>query len=156
MNENKRYEGALSLITSQTNYDLETAKKKLEKWGGNYMNVIKEYLNPNFEIKKVKKSNKSTNEKIMYEIRNFMDTANEQYIKRKDLEEKKKEYLKNVYNKFLEEKKNHPYCVYNPPKVITCEADCKNPLCPGKLLENNTYSKMKPKNEKISDDKPKE
>ena len=32
MNENKRYEGALSLITSQTDYDLETAKK-IEKMG---------------------------------------------------------------------------------------------------------------------------
>ena len=119
------------------------------------MDVIKEYLNPNFKKKKENKSVKSINEKMMYEIRNFMDTANSQYLKRKKMEEKKKEYLKNVYDKFLMEKKNHPECVYNPPKIMTCNGQCKNPLCPGELLDNNTYSKMKKRNEKINDDKPK-
>ena len=51
MNQQQRYEGALSLIKSQTNYTEEESKKKLDEWNGNYMNVIKEYLNPNFKIK---------------------------------------------------------------------------------------------------------
>ena len=156
MNQNKRYEGAISLIISQTDYNEEIAKKKLEEWNGNYMDVIKEYLNPNFKSKKKEISSKSTNEKMMYEIRNFMDTANTQYLKRKEMEEKKKQYLKNVYDKFLEEKKKYPECVYNPPKIMSCNMECKNPLCPGKLLDDNTYSKMKQRNEKINDDKPKE
>jgi len=156
MNQNKRFDGAISLVVSQTDYTCEIAEKKLEEWDGNYMDVIKEYLNPNFKKKEEKKSVKSTNEKMMYEIRNFMDTANSQYLKRKEMEEKKKAYLKNVYDKFLEEKKHHPDCMYNPPKTITCAAQCKNPLCPGKLLDDNTYSKMKKRNEKINDDKPKE
>ena len=46
MNDQQRYEGAIALIKSQTNYTEEEAKKKLTEWNGNYMNVIKEYLNP--------------------------------------------------------------------------------------------------------------
>jgi hypothetical protein len=148
--------GALSLIKSQTNYTEEEAKTKLEEHDGNYMNVIKEYLNPNFRNKKKKPEKKTVNEKMMYEIRNFMDTANSQYLKRKEMEEQKKRYLKDVYDKFLKEKEKYPDCVYNPPKVMTCDPDCNNPLCPGKLLDDNTYSKMKKQNEKINDDKSKE
>ena len=51
MNSQERYSGAVSLIMSQTNYSKETASEKLELWDGNYMNVIKEYLNPNFQKK---------------------------------------------------------------------------------------------------------
>ena len=50
----KRYVGAIALIISQTNYTEEEAKEKLELWEGNYMNVIKEYLNPNFQKKRKK------------------------------------------------------------------------------------------------------
>ena len=100
MDQNQRYHGAISLIKSQTNYTVEEAKIKLEEHDGNYMNVIKEYLNPNFRNKK-KKEKKTTNEKMMYEIRNFMDTAAEQFKKRKAQEEEKQKYLKAVYDKFL-------------------------------------------------------
>jgi len=144
MNASKRYDGAIALIKSQTNYTEEECKEKLDKWEGNYMNVIKEYLNPNFNKKK-DDNKKSTNEKMMYEIRNFMDTANAGYLRRKEEEEKKTEYLKNVYEKFLEVKKLYPICKYNPPGVVTCDKDCKNPLCPGELLPGNIYSKMKNK-----------
>ena len=82
MNASKRYDGAIALIKSQTNYTEEECKEKLDKWEGNYMNVIKEYLNPNFNKKK-DDNKKSTNEKMMYEIRNFMDTANAGYLRRK-------------------------------------------------------------------------
>ena len=51
----KRYTGAVALIVSQTNYTEEEAEEKLELWEGNYMNVIKEYLNPNFQKKKEKR-----------------------------------------------------------------------------------------------------
>ena len=52
MNNEERYKGAISLIKSQTNYSEEEAKVKLEEHDGSYMNVIKEYLNPNFRNKK--------------------------------------------------------------------------------------------------------
>ena len=47
------------------------------------MNVIKEYLNPNFRNKNKKIVKKTVNEKMMYEIRNFIDTAADQFKKRK-------------------------------------------------------------------------
>ena len=141
MDQNQRYNGAISLIKSQTNYTEEEAKIKLEEHDGNYMNVIKEYLNPNFRNKK-KKEKKTTNEKMMYEIRNFMDTAAQQFKKRKAQEEEKQKYLKAVYDKFLAVKAQYPNCIYNPPSVLSCLANCPNPMCPGELREDKTYSKM--------------
>ena len=141
MDQNQRYNGAISLIKSQTNYTEEEAKIKLEEHDGNYMNVIKEYLNPNFKNKK-KKERKTTNEKMMYEIRNFMDTAARQFKKRKAQEEEKQKYLKAVYDKFLAVKAQYPTCIYNPPNVLSCLANCPNPMCPGELREDKTYSKM--------------
>ena len=152
MNQQKRYEGAIALIKSQTNYTEEEAKEKLEKWEGNYMNVIKEYLNPNFNIKRQKVDKRSTNEKMMTEIRGFMDGACLDFQKRKAEEEKKQAYLKEVYQRFLDVKKLHPNCKYDPPSVLTCVTECQNPLCPGELLPDKTYSKMKkePQNEVIN------
>jgi len=153
MNQQQRYEGALALIKSQTNYTEEEAKERLEKWEGNYMNVIKEYLNPNFNIKREKKENRTINQRMMGEIRDFMDTATMEFEKRKKAEEEKQAYLKRVYAQFLEVKKNYPTCKYDPPRVLTCDYSCPNPLCPGKLLPDRTYSKMKkdePKNEVIN------
>ena len=57
------------------------------------MNVIKEYLNPNFRNKKKQPDRKTVNEKMMFEIRNFMDTAAEDF---------KKEKLKRKKNKIFE------------------------------------------------------
>ena len=142
MNDQQRYEGAIALIKSQTNYTEEEAKKKLTEWNGNYMNVIKEYLNPNFKIKMEKKDNRSVNQKVMGEIRDFMDTATMGFQKRKEEEEKKQEYLKRVYARFLEVKSQYPTCKYDPPRILTCDAQCPNPLCPGELLPNRKYSKM--------------
>ena len=142
MNKKDRYDGAIALIKSQTNYTEEEAKEKLEKWEGNYMNVIKEYLNPNFNIKLEKKDNRSVNQKMMGEIRGFMDTVTMNFEKRKAAEEKKQEYLKRVYAEFLEVKKSYPTCKYDPPRVLSCDYNCPNPLCPGELLPNKKYSKM--------------
>ena len=92
MNTAQRYNGAIALIKTQTNYTEEEAKIKLEEHDGNYMNVIKEYLNPNFRNKKTNTKKKSVNEKMMYEIRNFMDTAANDFKKRKAEEEQKQKY----------------------------------------------------------------
>jgi len=80
---------------------------------------------------------------MMYEIRNFMDTAASQFKQRKAQEEAKQNYLKGVYNKFLEEKSKYPSCKYNPPNDLSCQTSCPNPLCPGELREDKTYSKMR-------------
>ena len=104
------------------------------------MNVIKEYLNPDFQ-KKNKKENKSVNESMMGEIRNFMDTAQQQYEKRKELADLKKKKVQEIYEKFLENKKKYPACVYTPPDTLSCKPDCKNPMCPGEKLEDGKYNK---------------
>jgi hypothetical protein len=142
MDHSQRYIGAISLIKSQTNYTDEEAKSKLEEHDGNYMTVIKEYLNPNFRNKKKKPKKKTVNEKMMYEIRNFMDTAAEEFKKRKAQEEEKQKYLKAVYDKFLAVKSQYPDCDYEPPNVLSCKTNCPNPMCPGELRSDKTYSKM--------------
>ena len=40
----------IDLIVNQTNYTEHVAKQKLEEKNGDYMAVIREYLNPNNEI----------------------------------------------------------------------------------------------------------
>ena len=70
---NKINESFIPIILKQTNYDRETAIKKLKKWDNNYINVIKEYMNPNFQDNKHKKK-QTNNQKIFSEIRNFMDS----------------------------------------------------------------------------------
>lgn len=68
----------INLVMRQTDYTEEQVKEKLQKWNNNYINVIKEYLDPNFD-KKIKKSQpKTLNQQMMGEIRNFMDDV---YIK---------------------------------------------------------------------------
>ena len=142
MNTTQRYNGAISLIKSQTNYSEEEARIKLEEHDGNYMNVIKEYLNPNYKDKKKTTNKKTVNEKMMYEIRNFMDTASSDFKKRKAEEEEKQKYLKAVYDKFLAVKAQYPNCLYDPPRVFSCDTNCPNPMCPGQLKADKTYSKM--------------
>ena len=62
----------INIIITQTNYTREKAIEKLLEWENNYMNVIKEYLNPNFQNKTNEKKI-TNNQKIFSEIRNFMD-----------------------------------------------------------------------------------
>ena len=59
---------------NQTNYSEETALEKLQKWDNNYMNVIREYLNPNFNKPKNIVKTKSVNQMVMTEIRNLMNS----------------------------------------------------------------------------------
>ena len=65
--EAKRKQEIINLVMRQTDYDFEMANKKLTEWNGNYLNVIKEYMNPDFQ-KKIKKVEKKTqNQMIMGE-----------------------------------------------------------------------------------------
>ena len=144
--DSKRMKGAIALIVSQTNYTEDEAKEKLIKWNYDYMSAIKEYLNPNFNKKEKKEPVKSLNQRTMNEIRHFMDDVNRGYEKRKKREEyikiKEQEYKHKIYLQFLNEKKKHPHCQFDPPKINTCSKECKNPLCPGELsADNKIYSK---------------
>ncbi len=77
-------EEQLKIIVLQTNYNIEKAKEKWEEWEGNYMNVIREYLNPKFNEPKKEKV-LPVNQKIMTEIRNFMDDINREAFKKKNM-----------------------------------------------------------------------
>jgi len=72
----------IKIIMSQTDYSEEKATKKLQEWNDDYMNVIREYLNPKFQEKKTKKI-KSLNQEMMSQIRNYMDNIATEYEKRK-------------------------------------------------------------------------
>jgi len=134
-------ENMIKFVVMQTDYSNEIAEEKLEKNEYNYIKVIKEYLNPNLTEKKAPIKNRSTNERMMDEIRTFMDTANRQYIQRKEHGEKKDAMQKKMYEKFIELKKIHTCCVYNPPDQTSCSQNCPNPMCPGLLGEDNKYIK---------------
>lgn len=133
----------IKFVVMQTDYSNEVAEEKLKEHEYNYIKVIKEYLNPT--EKKAPTTNigttRSTNEKMMDEIRIFMDTANRQYIQRKEYGEKKDAIQKKMHEKFIELKKIHTCCVYNPPDQPSCSQNCPNPMCPGLLDENNKYIK---------------
>ena len=67
----------LALIMRQTNYDEEKTRERLYYWKYNVINVIKEYLNPNFTaVTAVTKEDKSSlNQKIIGEILKFYEEA---------------------------------------------------------------------------------
>ena len=138
-------EDMVKFVVMQTNYTDEEAEEKLKKHDYNYVKVIKLYLNPDLETKKkAPEKNRSTNEKMMDEIRNFMDTANRQYIQRKEQKERNDAIQKQIYEKFLEQKKIHTSCVYNPPTQLSCSKFCPNPMCPGLLGKDRKYIKEDP------------
>ena len=60
----------IQIITNQTNYSFTEAKNKLKEHNNDYIKVIKEYLN----IEEKKPANKSLNQEIYSEIRNFLSS----------------------------------------------------------------------------------
>ena len=94
----------IKFVVMQTDYSNEVAEEKLEEHEYNYIKVIKEYLNPTEKKAPTTNisTNRSTNERMMDEIRTFMDTANRQYIQRKEYGEKKDALQKKMYEKFIE------------------------------------------------------
>ena len=68
-----RREQIIQLICRQTDYTQDAAAEKLIFWKGNYLHVIREWMNPNFTPEKKVKKYVSKNQGILGEIRNFMD-----------------------------------------------------------------------------------
>ena len=139
----------IKFVVMQTDYSNEVAEEKLKEHEYNYIKVIKEYLNPTEKKAPTTNisTNRSTNERMMDEIRTFMDTANRQYIQRKEYGEKKDALQKKMYEKFIELKKIHTCCVYDPPDQTSCSQHCPNPMCPGLLDEDNKYIKSQESSE---------
>lgn len=91
----------INLVMRQTDYTEEQSKEKLKQWNNNYINVIKEYLNPEFQNKKQEAKPQTLNQQMLGEIRTFMDDV---YIK---FENRKRynQYI-NVLNQAREEQAN--------------------------------------------------
>lgn len=89
----------INLVMRQTNYDKDVIIEKLEVNNNNYLAIIKEYIMQDKKEMK-KKENKSTNQKIMSEIRTFMDDVNNQHAKRKRYNERM------IYYQQLQAEKN--------------------------------------------------
>ena len=92
-----RRQAMIELIMRQTDYTEEVARIKLEDWKNNYLHVIKEYMNPNFQDKLKTPTSSTKNQMIYGEIRNFMDDVNTQQLQRKrhaeQLEQRKAAYI---------------------------------------------------------------
>ena len=93
----ERKKALIDLIMRQTDYDEETANIKLTQWNNNYLNVIKEYMNPNFQEQPKEEIKTTKNQMIYGEIRNFMDDVNRQALWRKrqkiQMEKKREAYI---------------------------------------------------------------
>ena len=91
----QRKTALIDLIMRQTDYDKEKAEIKLAQWNNDYLKVIKEYMNPNFQNKtKVETLSTTKNQMIYGEIRSFMDDVNRQALwrkRRKEQMEKQRE-----------------------------------------------------------------
>ena len=104
-----RRQAMIELIMRQTDYTAEVARIKLEYWKNNYLHVIKEYMNPNFQDK-LETPTSTKNQMIYGEIRNFMDDVNKQQLQRKrraeHLEKQKSAYIAYM-NKLQKEKEEN-------------------------------------------------
>ena len=81
-NFSRKHEAIIALVRRQTDYSRDTSIQKLQQFEGNYIKVIREYLNPN-SITTESKKDKTVNQTIMSEIRYFMDDVNNDYKQRK-------------------------------------------------------------------------
>ena len=95
----------IDLVCSQTDYSKEEAEKKLEERNYNYLDVIKEYLNPN--IKPVQQTS-TLNQQIFQNIREFMDNSSKDLLRRQEYYKKAREmsFEKNKNNMISEEEKS--------------------------------------------------
>ena len=115
----------IKIIMRQTNYDEDLATKKLLEWNHNYVNVIREYMNPSFQDKKEVKK-KSVQQNVISEIRNFMDNVSLGYEERKAAQKNKEEENKRIQ----EELKNKMVKRMNMKKKVLNEIKEKTKLDP--------------------------
>jgi len=86
-----KHEAIIGLVMRQTNYTRQDTIQKLKESQGDYIQVIKNYINPH--SKPEVKEDKTVNQTIMSEIRYFMDGVNRGYEERKKKAAIKKKIL---------------------------------------------------------------
>ncbi len=80
----KRSEEIIALVQRQTDYDREMAVSKLQEWEGNYLSVIREFMDPGHKDRKDPEDGRSLNQRVLGEMRGFIDQVNEGHIRRKE------------------------------------------------------------------------
>lgn len=90
---NKYIENLRSLVMRQTNYDEETAIKKIIEHDLDVMKVIREYMNVSNTSKT---TSKSTNQLMYGEFRKFLDDASRSHYRQKELEELRQRYIQKI------------------------------------------------------------
>ena len=98
----EKFKSCLKIVVSQTNYDEEKATQKLIEYKEDFIKVIKEYLNPNFDkkIQDEKITKQNINQTIIKQIRDFKDKQDKVYLSKKEnVEKMKKLYQLHMNNK---------------------------------------------------------
>ena len=80
----KRSEEIIALVQRQTDYDREMTISKLQEWEGNYISVIREFMDPGRKDKGDPHDGRSLNQRVLGEMRGFIDQVNEGHIRRKE------------------------------------------------------------------------
>ena len=84
-NQEIRQREVIRLVCSQTNYTEEEAEQKLREKNNNYLEVIKDYMNPN---RKPTQYTATVNQQIFKNIRNFLDSEQNNLDRRRDYYER--------------------------------------------------------------------
>jgi len=119
-----REKEVINLVMRQTDYTEEQSKEKLKQWNNNYINVIKEYLNPEFNKKEIKQTSKTLNQQMMGEIRTFMDDVYIKFENRKKYNQYAniiKQMRENELSKKKEDSNNESEEVVNKIKIEEVE-----------------------------------
>ena len=93
----------INVVIRQTDYDENMAKTKLEEYNYEVMDVIRNFMNPNYINKK--QNNEDTivtnvHQQKFTEIRNMMDNASNKYRKQKEMEAYRQQvYQQNINNR---------------------------------------------------------
>ena len=119
-----REKEVINLVMRQTDYTEEQTQEKLKQWNNNYINVIKEYLNPEFNKKEIKQTNKTLNQQMMGEIRTFMDDVYIKFENRKKYNQYAniiKQMRENELSKKKEDSNNESEEVINKIKIEEIE-----------------------------------
>lgn len=106
-------EQIINVVLNQTNMDRETAKQMLEENDFNSIKVIRQHFGIK-EKQEKKEDIVNVNQQVYKEIRNLMDTASKQYRIKKELEQRREDFMK-----FLKERESKT----QENKLITIKED---------------------------------
>lgn len=106
MNSDKNHEipihikkNLINVVMRQTDYDEKIAGEKLEEYNYEVMDVIRNFMNPDYS----KKDNENfvvtnVHQQKFTEIRNMMDDASNRYRKQKEIEEYRQKIIEHYNN----------------------------------------------------------